>query len=312
MTVLRASLLAIVAVTVSAQINELSNRLQHALAASGEGDLAAQKLAARDFLSVEQMLEKRKLLEVQPSAEIVSLQGAVAFVAGDTKAAVAHFGKAAELGPLPDTDSFTFAMALVTLGDDQRATRVLETLAQKHPGQSIYVYWLGRIDYDLRRYGEAVEKLQEAVTLDPQSARAWDSLGLAFDMQGQTDEAYRAFTKAADANRRLPRPSPWPPNNLGSLCLRTNRLQEAENSLRESLRYDPKLAQAHYYLARVIEKEGIHEEAVGEYRTAISLDSSSTDACYSLAMLYRKLHKEGEAAAMFAEYNRRKHVQTPN
>ena len=299
----------VAAVTLFAQTNELSSRLRQALAASGEGDLAVQKLAARDFPSVQQMLEKRQLLEFPPSPEIISLQGAVAFVAGDRKAAVAHFGRAAELGALADTDCFTFAMALVSLGDDQRAKGVLETLALNHPEQAIYVYWLGRIDYDLRRYGEAVEMLQKAVTLDPKSARAWDSLGLTFDMQGQTEEAYRAFTKGVDLNRRLPQPSPWPPHDIGYLYFRMGRLQEAESSLRESLRYNPTLAQAHYHLARVVEKEGLQEEAVAEYRVSVSLDSSASDACYSLAILYRKLHREPEAVAMFAEYNRRKRAQ---
>jgi hypothetical protein len=32
----------------------------------------------------------------------------------------------------------------------------------------------------------------------------------------------------------------------------------------------------------------------------------STDACYSLATLYRKLHRDADATAMFAEYQKRK------
>jgi tetratricopeptide (TPR) repeat protein len=165
---------------------------------------------------------------------------------------------------------------------------------------------LGRLDYNLRRYPEAVTKLQKALELAPQSARGWDSLGLAFDMQGQLEQAYGAFTKAAALNRGLPQPSAWPPHDLGYLCLRMNKLKQAENSLREALRYDQKLAVAHYHLARVLEGEAQEHEAVAEYKAAISEDSFSTDACYSLAMLYRRLHQEDEAAAMFTEYKRRK------
>ena len=149
-------------------------------------------------------------------------------------------------------------------------------------------------------------KLGKATQLDPQSARAWDSLGLAFDMQGQREQALSAFDKAVNLNRSQTHPSSWPPHDLGYLLLRMEKPTEAEAALRESLRYPPKLAQTHYYLGRVLEKEGRETEAVEEYRSAVAADTSSPDACYSLAMLYRKLHREAEAQAMFAEFRRRR------
>jgi len=88
--------------------------------------------------------------------------------------------------------------------------------------------------------------------------------------------------------------------------LRMGKSKDAERELRESLRYDPKLAQAHYHLGRVLEKEGRETEAIDEYLSAVSGDTGSPDACYSLAMLYRKLHRDTEANAMFAEFKRRK------
>jgi tetratricopeptide (TPR) repeat protein len=81
---------------------------------------------------------------------------------------------------------------------------------------------------------------------------------------------------------------------------------EAETLLREALQYDPDLSQARYHLGRALEKEGRETEAIEEYRTAIARDMASADACYSLAMLYRKLHRDTEARAMFAEYKRRR------
>ena len=142
--------------------------------------------------------------------------------------------------------------------------------------------------------------------LDPKSSRTWDSLGLAFDMQGQMEHAHGAFVTAVNLNRNLSHPSPWPPHDLGYWCLRMNRLPEAESALRESLRYEPMLARAHYHLARTLEKEERTDKAVAEYKTAISNDGSLAEACYSLAMLYRKLHRDEEATAMFAEYKQRK------
>lgn len=292
--------------TALAQSDDIFERVRRALAASGEAEQASTALANKNFVRVEEMLVRSKASSDAERAELLSLQGAVRFLDGKMSAAVEAFTKAAELAPLNDNDSFTLAMAFVNLGDDTHARSVMGGLAEKHPERAIYLYWLGRLDYDQRRYKEAVEKLERAAQLDAKSARVWDSLGLAFDMQGQLGQARIAFERAASLNREQARPSPWPPHDLGYLLLRMDKPEDAERALRESLRYDPKLAQAHYHLGRTLEKEGKETEAIGEYVTAVSGDAAASDACYSLGMLYRKLHRDVEANAMFAEYKRRK------
>lgn len=291
---------------VFAQSDDVFQRVRRALSGSGQGDLAAAELAKNHFGKVEEMLAAVRASSPAGRAELLSLQGAVAFLAGEMKSSVAYFDNAAALAPLADADRFTCAMALVKLGDDQRARAVLSDLARTHPERSLYVYWLGRLDYDQRRYQEAVDHLQRAAQLDPKSARIWDALGLAFDMQGRIEPALQAFQTAVDLNRALPHPSAWPPHNLGFLLLRMDRLKDAEAALRESLRYDSHLAQSHYHLARALEKQDRDAEAIEEYRSAASEDPASADACYSLALLYRKLHREADAGAMFAEYRKRK------
>jgi tetratricopeptide (TPR) repeat protein len=303
------ALLLIAVVVVQAQNNSIDGRLRRALEKSGTGETAVAELSNQRYTQVEEKLEQAKRSAEAPSAELFSLQGAVAFLAGDMKASVLHFQEAARIAPLQDGDAFTLAMALANLGDDAASRAIVAELAQKHPQNGLYVYWLGRLDYDQRRYGEAVEKLKSAVNLDPNSPRFWDSLGLAYDMSGQVEQAHEAFEKAVSLNRTQPRLSPWPPHDLGYCLLRMDRPQEAEAALREALRYDSKLAQAHYHLGRTLEKEGRDAEAIEEYRAAVSDDASSPDACYSLAMLYRKLRRDTEANAMFVEYRKRREAQ---
>jgi tetratricopeptide (TPR) repeat protein len=305
MVVLRVACCLLTAITLLAQGDDVFARLQHVLGSSGVGELAAMELRKGNFAKVEEMLSAARVNGASEGAELLSLQGAVAFMAGKMSASAEDFEQAAAIAPLKDTDTFTLAMALVNLRDDKRARVLIEDLAQRYPGHAVYTYWLGRLDYDQRRYEEAAEELRKAVALDPESARAWDSLGLAFDMQGQMDQALQAFQKAVELNRRLARPSPWPPHDLGFLLLRADKPNAAETALRESLRYDPKLAQTHYYLGRTLEKEGVETQAINEYAIAVSSDSASADACYSLAKLYRKMHRDREANEMFAEYRRR-------
>jgi protein O-GlcNAc transferase len=305
MAILRVVCCLLTAMTLLAQGDDVFARLRHVLSPSSEGELAAVELRNGNFGRVQEMLSAARVNGASERAELLSLQGAVAFLDGKMSASAVDFEQAAAIAPLKDTDTFTLAMALVNLRDDKRARVLIEDLAKRYPGRAVYTYWLGRVDYDQRRYEEAAAELRKAVALDPQSARAWDSLGLALDMQGQMGQALEAFQKSVELNRRLARPSPWPPHDFGFLLLRTDKPDAAETALRESLRYDPRLAQTHYYLGRTLEKEGAESQAVNEYAVAVSSDSASADACYSLAKLYRKMHRDREANEMFAEYRKR-------
>jgi superkiller protein 3 len=291
-----------------AQAPDIFARLQAVFSNPADASLAVASLRSGNFVKLKQLLDRQSSQTPARRPELLALLGAVDFLGGDMKAAADHLTAAGKTSPLNDADSFTLAMALVKLGNDDRARAILTALLDKNPNRSLYVYWLGRLDYDQRRYDEAVTRLTRAVELDAKSARAWDSLGLAFDMQGQMQQALSAFEKASELNREELHPSPWPPHNLGYLLLRMNQPEAAFGALEESLRYEPSLAIANYHLGRTLEKLGRGEQAIQAYKQAVANDPGSTDACYSLAQLYRKLQRETEAEQMFAEYRRRKSV----
>jgi tetratricopeptide (TPR) repeat protein len=240
------------------------------------------------------------------AAELCALLGALEFLNQRMGQAVQGFRQADALSPRDDGDRFTLAMALVELGDVKAARVELTRLSGSHPQQAIYVYWLGRLDYGQRLYEDAVDKFKRVTTLDPASARGYDNLGLAYDMMGRNEEAQAAFSKAVELNRKVASPSAWPPHNLGFLQLRLQQFGAAEENLRESLKYNPKFALAHYHLARVLENQGRDAEAIVEHKAAAELDKGLAEPLYSLGLLYRRSGKMAESANAMAEYKRRK------
>jgi tetratricopeptide (TPR) repeat protein len=313
---LRATVVLVLA-TLYAQGQTLNQRIQN-LVPPAEVATVEAALNAHDYARAQQLLTAIALNDTN-RPELLAVQGALAFVAADMRSSAENFAAANHLKRLSDADSFTWAMAVLKLGDNAHARQILSGLSTANPTNALYIYWLAKIDYYERRYAEAVTKLQQAIKLDPNSARAWDSLGLAYDMQAQMQEARQAFEKAVALNRTQPHPSAWPPHDLGYLQLRQGHTAEAEASLRESLQYDPALVDAHYHLGRVLEKEERYPDAIDQYQLAVNGDPAATDACYSLAMLYRKLNRDIDSTAMFAEYKKRKQnrdregatVQTP-
>jgi len=267
---------------------------------------ADQRQALDSAFSTKDFARIESILGPEPGAELQALLGALYFVGGRMHQAVEAFRRSEALKPLDDHDRFTLAMALVNLGDVKGSRAELTRLNQSHPDRAIYLYWLARLDYGQRLYDEAVEKLNKVIRLDPNSVRGYDNLGLSFDMMGLTDEAQNAFAKAVELNRKLAAPSPWPPHNLGYLLLRLQRFHEAEENLREALKYDPQFALAHYHLGRVLESEGQDDGAISEYKAAAALDPKIAEPLYSLGRLYLRHGRNAEAESVLAEYKKRK------
>jgi Flp pilus assembly protein TadD len=69
-------------------------------------------------------------------------------------------------------------------------------LVADFPGSPMGHFSLGKLLLDERRYGEAVESLQEAVRLQPEYAAALVALGDALTGAGRRDEARRTLGEA--------------------------------------------------------------------------------------------------------------------
>jgi tetratricopeptide (TPR) repeat protein len=268
----------------------------------------AAAFSTKNYARMEEVLDRQAAAagDSPQAAEFHALAGDAAFLNGRIDRAVVSLRQADSHVPLCESDRFMLAMALARMGDTDASREQLRRLTSTHPERPLYIYWLGRLDYYQRMYRQAVEKFKQVIALDPTSVRAYNNLALAYDMMGETGQAREAFVKAVDLNRKLPNPSAWPPHDYGYLLLRLQQLKEAEAALRESVQYDPRLGTAHYHLGRTLEAEDRDDEAIEEYKVAISLDPALIESLYSLGLLYRRHDQPAEAQAAFAEYKKRK------
>lgn len=284
-------------------------------------DSAASRSAPRDFSDLD--LGKGQLLELETAlnqrdyerAETILVREAesdpkslraskllvtaagIFFLDGKYMNAVIAWKKAEAIAPLDELSRFTLAMAYVKLNRRDWARPELAKLAASQPRNPLYIYWLGRLDYDARNYASAIDHLQRVTELDPKMMRAYDSLGLCYDYLGKFEEAVKVYDRAVELNRAQPKPSPWPHVDLAVSLISLDRLSEAERNLREAIGYEPKLPQAHYQLGRVLEMQAQYEASAESLTQAAALDPAYPEPHYLLGRIYHRLGNERRSKA---------------
>ena len=260
----------------------IQSRLQPAIRSQLE-----QALKSRDYPRVEVLLAD-EIGRDPKRPDLLRLLGHVFFLDGRYLNCAVAMKKADALGGLDEAGRFLLAMSYVRLGRREWSRPELLKLEQRHPDKALYPYWTGRLEYLDQRFQAAIVRYRQALKLDPRFVRGWDNLGLAYEALGQQQEALHAYQEANRLNRESTAASSWPPLNLGSLMLKLNLLNDAESSLRESLRYDPKFAKAHYQLALLLERQGKLEDAVAQLKQSAASDAAYAEPHYALNRIYRR------------------------
>jgi tetratricopeptide (TPR) repeat protein len=260
-----------------------------------------QALRSKQFNEAEKLLAEAH--ERNPdSAELLKTLARISFQNQNHWNAAIAYKKAARIEPLDEASRFSLAMAYVVLDRREWARPELQTLAKASPDQPLYLYWLGRLDYDDQRFADAIEKFERVIAVDPSFIRAYDNLGLALDGVGRQREALEAFKKAIERNRKQTFPSPWPSLNLGTMLYRHGRVEEAEPYLREAVNNGRDLAQAQYQLAVLLENRGEAERAIEHLTRAAELDPADPKPHYALGRIYRRQGDEQKARAALARF----------
>jgi len=272
----------------------------------------SEAMGRRDYPRAETILvaEAERDPKSARTAKLLSMAGGVFFLDGKYLNSAIAWKKAEAIAPLDERSRFTLAMAYIKLHRGDWARTELEKLVVSAPEKPLYLYWLARLDYDTQSYAMAIARLHKIVEMDPNMMRAYDTLGLCYDYLGQFDEAIRNYTIAADLNRRQLKPSPWPHLDLAISLISVNRVPEAEKSAREAVKYEPRLAQAHYQLGRVLEMQGSLQEAVQELNQAAALEPSYPEPHLLLGRIYHRLGQAQPAQAEIERYQKLKKAAT--
>jgi tetratricopeptide (TPR) repeat protein len=126
-------------------------------------------------------------------------------------------------------------------------------------------------------YPGAVRAYERGLAVEPANVELLNSLGFALFQQGKSQEAVAALEKALAADPKHLKAH----NNIALASIDLGELEVAEAHYRESLAIEPQAA-IHSDLGFVLERQGLSDEAIEQYRKALELDPASASAHYNL------------------------------
>lgn len=147
-------------------------------------------------------------------------------------------------------------------------------------------------------FAQAIQQLQQAIALRPDSARAYNYLGMAYQQRKEYDQAKASFEKAVSLEPNFAPAC----NNLGSLYWLNGDYDHAAELFKKAISLAPDLVSAHYNLGNTLLALGRTEEAMPHLLEAFKLDPNFLDSGSTLVSTAHSKNLGGpEVAFLYAK-----------
>jgi len=220
------------------------------------------------------------------NAEAHNLLGYVLGQQGDLEFARNHLQRAIELRPNYGDAHYNYGVALWYSGSRIEAVSQLRESIRVDPSAGGSYAFLGMALLETGELPAARHALQRAIALLPPTTATYLDLGIVFLRTGELDRALGQFEAGLNAPSSVPAPD-W---------------DTAIAKLRETLKKDPKNAEAHNILGLLLGRKGADSKDVAaEFRQAIQLRPEYARAHNNLGLVLAQSDEDKEAIAEFKE-----------
>jgi tetratricopeptide (TPR) repeat protein len=186
--------------------------------------------------------------------------------------AIAMLTQARSLSPTEPLVDIRLARSQQDAGKGEDAIRTLQAAVTRFPKEPGVMLSLGSALEREKKYSEAEGVFRQMIAADPKNAAALNSLGYMFAERGQRlDEAVALVERALAIE----------PGNgayldsLGWAYYKQNRLDQAEQPLREAAKQLPTVSVIQSHLGDLLNKRGLYQEAIDAWQSALRGDGEA-------------------------------------
>jgi tetratricopeptide (TPR) repeat protein len=197
----------------------------------------------------------------------------------------------------PDNLELRYNLAQSYLWSEQypEALREFQFLLSKDPESAPVHILLGEALDASNRTKEATEEFEAAVKATTVPPDAHFGLGYLYWKQQRYEDACREFEAELASQPQHAQALTY----LGDAEMHTGKDTQSETHLRHALALDANMRLAHLDLGIVLAAKSLSDEAVRQFREAIRIDPSQSDAHYRLGRLWSSLGHRKEAEIEF-------------
>jgi tetratricopeptide (TPR) repeat protein len=172
-----------------------------------------------------------------------------------------------------------------------KAIEAFEGATQRAPGNANYFYDLGEAYLEAKKIDQAEQALRKSTDLDGNLFKAHWRLGLVYLTLERAKDADVALRKAIEANPRLDKPFVA----LGHLYLDYDGAAQAQQVFSECLRANEHSAECFNGHGLALKELKKFEQATTEFRKALDLEPSLSNAQYNCGMTYAEWYEQSQS-----------------
>ncbi len=151
---------------------------------------------------------------------------------------------------------------------------------------------------------EAIRQYQIVIKIDPLYAEAYNDLGTLFIRQNRLDEA-RAYLEKALERKPIPRTY----NNMGFVLEKEGKFDAAANYYGKALELDPINAEAQNNVGIALARHGKFDEAIRHFREALRLRADYPEARQNLEIMLLRQNSSGDLKSSGGQELRQRDVR---
>ena len=245
-------------------------------------------------------LEKTKehfqqALEADPEfPEANNNLGLVYFELKDDTSALKFFQKAIEYDPKYKKPYLNIGSIYITNKDYKKALEYYNKALELNPQYSLALQSIANVYFLQNKYNDAVNFYKRARSIDPSSPEVYNLLADTYEKMGQLKNAEEELKRGIQISKK-------PAELYIALSLlykKIGRQEDSDNLLAEGLALqDKKDGLYHYNIGLQLNRQQRYEEAVENFKKAISLSPYSASGYIMLARAYQELKKYDDAVS---------------
>jgi len=176
----------------------------------------------------------------------------------------------------------------------QEAIDKVNALIKDYPKSSILLNLVGTFYKSIKMPDKAIQSFENAITIKPDYAEAYNNLGATLQELGRLDMAVKNYEEALSIKPDYAEAY----NNLGNICRENGQQDMAFKNYEKALTIKPDYAMAHYNLGIALKESGQRDTAVKSLEKALAIQPNYVKAHHSLSSIKKFTKNDSQITLM--------------